>query len=217
MNAYKLFFAIFVALLVCSPSVYAQARRAPANAAAIGANVAQGAIKIRDLTSLNSVETEAPGFARSSGKKQKWGVMSAEFDIVAPEIPELNVTYYVFCDKMREVKPNEKRFSLMSVTSSYPNLFQGKERKVGVVLSPNSYKKVGRVIGFAAVFSIGDNVVAQKSVEEGLLAKYPRWWEDPRVVDTANNKNLEKPDELLKERSKTVFGYVDIDNYEESK
>ena len=65
--------------------------------------------------------------------------------------------------------------------------------------------------------SVGDKVVAVKSNETGILKKYPKWWENPQVIDTSINKVLDKPSGLLQAREKTVFAYVDMDSYEESK
>lgn len=174
-------------------------------------------VRVKELTNISKCDLETPNFAKaSSGRKQKWGVLDATFDVFPEWIDSLSVTYTVMCEKS-DPKLGEKKFSLLSLTSTYEDVLREKDRKVGVVIPPNKLKRLGMPIGFVVQFYVNDKLVGGMSAEEGPLRGRRRWWEDPAVVDTSVNKNLEKVDGVLLDRSKTVFGFVEMDNYEVSK
>lgn len=179
--------------------------------------VARPPVNLKEITSLNDYEVDTPAFAHLNGKKKKWGVFSATFDALPKWTTELSVTYYVFFEREEQLVEGDKRYAFVSMTCNYSDIDQGRDRKVGVVVAPNALKRLGKPLGFCVQMSVGDKVVAIKSEEVGILKRYPKWWENPQVIDPSLNKNLDRPSGQLQDRSKTVFAYVDMDSYEESK
>lgn len=178
---------------------------------------ARSPVNLKEVTSLNDYEVDTPAFAHQNGKKKKWGVFSATFDAIPKWTPELSVTYFVFFERQQQLVEGDKRYAFVTLTCNYADIEQGRDRKVAAVISPNSLKRLGQPLGICVQMSIGDKVVAVKSEESGILRKYPKWWENPQVIDTSVNKFLDKPSGRLVAREKTVFAYVDMDSYEESK
>lgn len=174
-------------------------------------------VNLKEVTSLNDYEVDTPAFAHQNGKKKKWGVFSATFDAIPKWTPELSVTYFVFFEREQQLVEGDKRYAFVTLTCNYADIEQGRDRKVAAVIAPNALKRLGQPLGICVQMSIGDKVVAVKSEESGILRKYPKWWENPQVIDTSVNKFLDKPSGRLVAREKTVFAYVDMDSYEESK
>ena len=172
---------------------------------------------LKEITSLTDYEVDTPAFAHQNGKKKKWGVFEATFDANAEWTPELSVTYYVFFQRQQAYVNGDKQYAFVTLTCNYSDIDQGRDRKVAAVIAPNALKRLGKPLGICVQMSMGDKVVAEKSVETGILRKYPKWWENPKVTDTSLNKQLDKPSGRLVPREKTVFAYVDMDSYEESK
>lgn len=174
-------------------------------------------VNLKEVTSLNDYEVDTPAFAHQNGKKKKWGVFSATFDALPKWTPELSVTYFVFFERQQQLVEGDKRYAFVTVTCNYADIEQGRDRKVAAVIAPNALKRLGKPLGICVQMSYGDKVVAVKSDESGILKRYPKWWENPQVTDTSLNKALDKPTGKLVAREKTVFAYVDMDSYEESK
>lgn len=174
-------------------------------------------VNLKEITNLDEYEVDTPSFAHQNGKKKKWGVFSATFDAIPKWTPQLSVTYFVFFERQQQLVEGDKRYAFVTVTCNYSDIEQGRERKVGAVVAPNALKRLGKPLGFCVQMNVGDKVVAIKSRETGILKKYPKWWENPQVIDTSVNKFLDKPSGQLVDRAKTVFAYVDMDSYEESK
>lgn len=172
---------------------------------------------LKEITGLTDYEVDTPAFAHLNGKKKKWGVFSATFDANEKWTPSISVTYYVFFQRQQAYVKGDKQYAFVTLTCNYADIEQGRDRKVGAVIAPNALKRLGKPLGICMQISIGDKVVAEKSEETGILKKYPKWWENPQVTDTSLNKQLDKPSGILIAREKTVFAYVDMDSYEESK
>ena len=174
-------------------------------------------VNLKEITNLSDYEVDTPAFAHQNGKKKKWGVFTATFDALPKWTPQLSATYYVFFERQQQLVEGDKRYAFVTVTCNYGDIEQGRDKKIAAVISPNALKRLGKPLGICIQMSLGDTVVAQKSTETGILKKYPKWWENPQVIDTSINKVLDKPSGLLQAREKTVFAYVDMDSYEESK
>ena len=174
-------------------------------------------VNLKEIKNLSDYEVDTPAFAHQNGKKKKWGVFTATFDALPKWTPQLTATYYVFFERQQQFVEGDKRYAFVTVTCNYSDIDQGRDRKVAAVVAPNALKRLGKPLGICVQMSVGDKVVAVKSNETGILKKYPKWWENPQVIDTSINKVLDKPSGLLQAREKTVFAYVDMDSYEESK
>lgn len=203
---------IFVKLTVLAIVFGCFISLAPAQQVAI-----KSPVNLKEITGLTDYEVDTPTFAHQNGKKKKWGVFSATFDALPKWTPQLSATYYVFFERQQQLVEGDKRYAFVTVTCNYADIEQGRDRKIGAVIPPNALKRLGKPLGICVQLSVGDKVVAQKSEETGILKKYPKWWENPQVIDTSVNKFLDKPSGQLLDRAKTVFAYVDMDSYEESK
>lgn len=101
--------------------------------------------------------------------------------------------------------------TLFQLTASYSDVQQGRDRKVGVVLPPAALERFGAPIGFVAQFTVGGQPAGVMASSESTLRSVDKWWENPAVID---HQNVAKRSGYLLERSKSVFGLVEIDNYE---
>ena len=173
--------------------------------------VAAGAVSIRKIPTLNSVKQKTPqtfnaGVAPSRSKE--WGVFDVEFDVKAPWVDDLSVSFFVMTQNPKD--PNKQPFSFYQLTSRYRDVEKG-QRKVSAVLTPAALARFGNVVGLAVEISAGGKVLDSKSVESPELVKYTKWWHNKDVTD---GQVTVKRSGYLVERSKTPFGLVGYDDYE---
>ena len=192
--------------------LYAQAVRVQPNVPA-QQKVAQDVIRVRKVTDLSrEYQSRTPIYVTGSrsAKEKIWGVFDVTFDVQGDWIDNLTVEFSVLLYN-QNVKQGEKQMSLYKVTSVYSDIMGGRERKVGVVLSPAALLRYGVPIGFAAQFTSGGQTIAVASSAEGHVKGVENWWENPKVIDSPN---VARRSGHLQERSKSVFALSDIDSYE---
>lgn len=171
-------------------------------------------LRIRKMTDLNrDYRQRAYPLGNRSVKPRDWGVFDVTFDMAPEWVDEMTITYTVMLQNSK-VKPPEKVLSLMKLTAMYSDVERGRDRKAGIVIAPSTLARYGDPIGFAVEIFVAGQLAAEEGVVTGPLRGQQDWWKNPAVVDSAA---VQKRDGYLVERSKSVFGLVDLDAYEVGK
>ncbi len=168
-------------------------------------------LRIKKVTDLGrEYQQRAIGMGAKTAKPKTWGVFDVVFDTAPEWIDEMSVTYTLMMFN-EKAKQGEKALSLMTLTVEYADIAQGRDHKVGVVVTPAALERFGKPIGFAAQVFIGGNPIAESGVVDGSLRGQERWWANPKIIDSPQ---VQKRDGYMVERFKSVFSLVDIDSYE---
>lgn len=173
-------------------------------------------MRIRKMPRLTSRDwlQRTPAFAAGSsrGKPREWGVFEVTYDTAPEWIDELTVTFTVM---LQAVDPalQQQPFSVCRVTTRYIDVAKGNDKVASAVLLPSALLRYGRPIGFVAEFSVNGQVVAAESVVAADFLK-DKWWENPAIMDSPRTVKREG---YLLERSKTPFGFVNMDENEVSR
>lgn len=171
-------------------------------------------VRIKKLSALDrDCRQNSVGLGGKSAKAKVWGVFNVTFDTAPEWIDALSITYTVMLQNDK-AKAGEKLFSLMQVTSIYPDLAMGRDHQAGAILVPAGFERYGRPIGFAVQMFVDGNLVAEEGLGEGSLKGVPKWWLNPTVMESPK---MQKLNGYLVERSKSVFALVDLDSYEVSR
>ena len=171
-------------------------------------------LRIRKVTELGrDMFQRAPSMGNRSPKQKDWGVLDVTFDSAPEWIDEMTVTFTVMLQN-KKAKQGEPAFSLLTLTSEYRDIAQGRDRKAGVVVLPVAMERHGQPIGIGVQFFRDGQLIAESGVGAESLSSQEKWWANPRVTDSPNVK---KRDGYLIERSKSPFALVDIDSYEASR
>ena len=171
-------------------------------------------LRIRKVTELGrDMFQRAPSMGNRSPKQKDWGVLDVTFDSAPEWIDEMTVTFTVMLQN-KKAKQGEPAFSLLTLTSEYRDIAQGRDRKAGVVVLPVAMERHGQPIGIGVQFFRDGQLIAESGVGAESLSSQARWWANPNVTDHASVK---KRDGYMIERSKSPFALVDIDSYEASR
>ena len=171
-------------------------------------------LRIRKVTELErDMLQRAPSMGNRSPKQKDWGVLDVTFDSAPEWIDEMTVTFTVMLQN-KKAKQGEPAFSLLTLTSEYRDIAQGRDRKAGVVILPVAMERHGQPIGIGVQFFRDGQLIAESGVGAESLSSQPKWWANTKVTDHATVK---KRDGYLIERSKSPFALVDIDSYEASR
>lgn len=187
-------------------------------ALAQGNQPASELLRIRKLTPLNNRDHRQNVPTLGSGRTARprdWGVFDVTFDMAPEWVDDMTITYTLMLQRDKP-KQDEKPLSLMTLTATYNDVAQGRDRKAGVVIPPPALERFGAPIGFSVQFFIAGQLVAEQGSVSGLLStqKDKPWWKIPEVIDSPM---VQKRDGYMVERSKSAFSLVDIDAYEAGK
>ena len=171
-------------------------------------------LRIRKVTELGrDMFQRAPSMGNRSPKQKDWGVLDVTFDSAPEWIDEMTVTFTVMLQN-KKAKQGEPAFSLLTLTSEYRDIAQGRDRKAGVVVLPVAMERHGQPIGIGVQFFRDGELIAESGVGAESLSSKEKWWGNKQITD---HPTVRKRDGYLIERSKSPFALVDIDSYEASR
>ena len=171
-------------------------------------------LRIRKVTELGrDMFQRAPSMGNRSPKQKDWGVLDVTFDSAPEWIDEMTVTFTVMLQN-KKAKQGEPAFSLLTLTSEYRDIAQGRDRKAGVVILPVAMERHGQPIGIGVQFFRDGELIAESGVGAESLSSKEKWWGNKQITD---HPTVRKRDGYLIERSKSPFALVDIDSYEASR
>lgn len=171
-------------------------------------------LRIRKVTELGrDMLQRAPSMGNRSPKQKDWGVLDVTFDSAPEWIDEMTVTFTVMLQN-KKAKQGEPAFSLLTLTSEYRDIAQGRDRKAGVVILPVAMERHGQPIGIGVQFFRDGQLIAESGVGAESLSSKEKWWGNTQITD---HPSVRKRDGYLIERSKSPFALVDIDSYEASR
>lgn len=171
-------------------------------------------LRIRKVTELGrDMLQRAPSMGNRSPKQKDWGVLDVTFDSAPEWIDEMTVTFTVMLQN-KKAKQGEPAFSLLTLTSEYRDIAQGRDRKAGVVILPVAMERHGQPIGIGVQFFRDGELIAESGVGAESLSSKEKWWGNKQITD---HPTVRKRDGYLIERSKSPFALVDIDSYEASR
>ena len=171
-------------------------------------------LRIRKVTELGrDMFQRAPSMGNRSPKQKDWGVLDVTFDSAPEWIDEMTVTFTVMLQN-KKAKQGEPVFSLLTLTSEYRDIAQGRDRKAGVVILPVAMERHGQPIGIGVQFFRDGQLIAESGVGAESLSSKEKWWGNKQITD---HPTVRKREGYLIERSKSPFALVDIDSYEASR
>ena len=171
-------------------------------------------LRIRKVTELGrDMFQRAPSMGNRSPKQKDWGVLDVTFDSAPEWIDEMTVTFTVMLQN-KKAKQGEPVFSLLTLTSEYRDIAQGRDRKAGVVVLPVAMERHGQPIGIGVQFFRDGELIAESGVGAESLSSKEKWWGNKQITD---HPTVRKREGYLIERSKSPFALVDIDSYEASR
>lgn len=138
-------------------------------------------------------------------KPRDWAFMAFDYETSPKWIDDLAVTYYVMTQGFDD--EGKKEFNLFTTTVHYGDIAKGKHT-AAVVLPPQAIDRFGAPIAFAVEVSDDGNDPLSKSVV-GMQGIPEDWWTNEKVAE-----KLIPRDGYLVDRSKTLFQFVNPDDYE---
>lgn len=180
----------------------------------LGGNTLATAPRLEGKSSIGRVRT---------GKARTWIVLEHPYEVFrdTPEftgaVDQLTVTWHVVLDndkaeskkeKSQAVRDSEKRYSYFTKTITYHNIPKG-NHATSVCLHPSYYELYGEPVAVGIVmFDSAGNELEFKCSSELKSIDGIKFWEDEEQMS-----NLERREGLV-ERSKTMWGLVNPDDYE---
>ena len=147
---------------------------------------------------------------QSNAKPMNWAYFETEYSVAAAKagdskwIDDLAINYYVMTQGVGEDGKSE--YNLFTLTEHYWNVAKGSKHKAAVVLPPVAMERFGMPIAFAVEISDGESDPVSKSSE----GKAPEdWWTNEKYTSQTVTR-----DGYLVDRSKTLFQFVNPDDYE---
>jgi hypothetical protein len=139
----------------------------------------------------------------SSTKPGEWAFFSFEYETAPEWIDDLAVTYYVMSQGI-DLEGNPE-YNLFQATVHYGDIAKGKHQ-AAVVLPPVAITRYGMPVAFAVEVSDDGNEPVAKSSD----GKAPDgWWTNEKFTE-----RMVPRDGYLVDRSKTLFQFVNPDDYE---
>lgn len=185
-----------------------------AQAVAPAAGPSSDILRIRKLTEMGrDLYQRTPSLGGRSPKQKDWGVLDVTFDTAPEWIDSLTVTFSMMLQN-KKARQGEPVYSLLTLTTEYRDVAQGRDHKAGVVILPVAMERYGQPIGVAVQFFRDGQLIAETGVGTDSLSSQPKWWSNSKVTDSPG---VRKRDGYMIERSKSPFALVEIDSYEASR
>lgn len=147
---------------------------------------------------------------QSNSKPRDWAYFEVEYSVAAAKagdgkwIDDLTISYFVMTQGLGDDgKPEYNRFTL---TEHYWNVAKGAKHKAAVVLPPVAIERFGMPIAFGVEIEDGESDPVSKSSEGKAPAD---WWTNEKYTSQSSER-----DGYLVDRSKTLFQFVNPDDYE---
>ena len=138
-------------------------------------------------------------------KPREWAYMEFDYETASKWVDDLAVTYYVMSQGFDE--DGKKEYNLFTTTVHYGDVAKGKH-VAAVVLPPQAIERFGAPVAFAVeVSDDGNEPLSKTSI--GVQGIPEDWWTNEKVTD-----KLVTRDGYLVDRSKTLFQFVNPDDYE---
>ncbi|MBT3194630.1 MAG: hypothetical protein HN341_18955 [Verrucomicrobia bacterium] len=170
-------------------------------------------LRVRKLTGLgNKGRVFTPSFSTDMGggirPSREWQAFTVTYDTAPEWIDELLIQFHVLG---MTVDPETKRnaYSLYKVAVRYMDIEQDRNHMAITYLRPSAIKRYGEAVAIAAIFTLDGAVVAEVS-DEGVELP-PKWWENPRVIDSPVTTVREG---YLLNRKKSPWALINSDDYE---
>lgn len=180
----------------------------------LGKNTLATAPRLDGRSSIGRVRT---------GSLRTWIVLEHPYEVfrISDAFPgavdQLNVTWHVVLDnnaaetkkeKSQAVRDSEKRYSYFTQSITYHNIPKGKHA-TSVCLHPSYYEQYGEPVAVGIVmYDSAGNELEFKCSSELKSIDGIKFWEDENQM-----ANLERREGLV-ERSRTMWGLVNPDDYE---
>jgi hypothetical protein len=179
-------------------------------------------VKIKTMPKPDKVSVQTPDFQfrgvspqSLTRKSREWAVIDVTYETKTPPksgwTDNVTASFYVLAETMTPER--QKEVSFYTLTVRYVNVPDG-DHRAGVVLAPSTLERFGKVVAIACEITAdgaGAPEVKSEHTASELNANKDDWWKNPKIVDSPITK---KRDGLLLERSKTIFGLINPDDYE---
>lgn len=195
-------------------------------AAAVAAYAQQPAaasktLRISDMPKLSKqhvlkkqpeVQYRSADIRPSSTKPRDWAYFEFEYETAKGKatdpkwIDDLAVTYYVMTQGIDD--QGAKEFNFFTTTVHYADVARGQKHRAAVVLPPVAMDRFGVPVAFSVEISDGEGDPVTKTVT-GIQSIPEDWWTNEKVTE-----KLVTRDGYLVDRSKTLFQFVNPDDYE---
>ena len=158
------------------------------------------------------VPVRASDFKQSNARPKEWAYFEVEYETAKATAPgpkwvdDLAVTFYVILKGVDDMGKPE--FNFFKETVHYRDVAKGQKHKAAMVLSPVALERFGMPFAFAVEMTDGEGDPISKSTSaDGTVPS--DWWTNERVAE-----KLVPREGSLVDRSKTIFQFVNPDDYE---
>ena len=157
-----------------------------------------------------------------NGKPRKWIVLESKYSTKAKCIDQLTFTWHVLLEtktataKDKEGQAKLAQYSYFNTSVTYGNIPRG-THAASVCLHPSYLEQYGepKAVGLVVTDSSGKMVTGDSVSEiEGIKSK-SKFWEDSSIMEAKKNgEPLIERRQGLQDRSKTIWGLVNPNDYE---
>lgn len=156
-------------------------------------------------------------------KPRKWIVLEAKYATFAKWQDQLTFTWHVLLEtksateKDREEQAKIAPYSYFTTSVTYANIPMG-NHAASVVLPPSYLERFGepKAVGLVIVNKAGDVLGGDCDSQIRGIKPHTKFWEDTDIMDRKgrDDKPLIERRQGLKDRSKTIWGLVNPNDYE---
>lgn len=157
-----------------------------------------------------------------NGKPRKWIVLEAKYSTQAKCVDQLTFTWHVLLEtksataKDKEGQAKLAPYSYFNTSVTYGNIPRG-THAASVCLHPSYLEQYGepKAVGLVVTDSNGKEVTGDSTSEIKGIESKTKFWEDSKIMDAKQNgEPMIERRQGLQDRSKTIWGLVNPNDYE---